>query len=118
MKYYGRESSVHVKIKNKTAVIEFENNSSSAGHADVMKEIVNLIDNRFRKYVFDFKDVDISFNSSVSGFLVVTIKKIVESGAVVVVKNISESNRKLVKMVGLDDIDGGRGVILYKEATT
>ena len=67
---------MHVKIRNKTAVIEFENNADTAGHDEVMKEMIELIGNGFKKFVFDFKWVDISFNSPDSNtFLICLIKK-------------------------------------------
>ncbi len=93
---------MHVKIRNKTAVIEFENNADTAGHDEVMKEMIELIGNGFKKFVFDFKWVDISFNSAVSGFLVVVTKKIVESGAVVIMSNIRDIDKDLLKVVGID----------------
>lgn len=92
---------MHVKIRNKTAVIEFEDNRDSSGHSNVMKEIIGLIDNGFKKFVFDFKYVEISFNSGVSGFMITIVKKITESGADVVITNISESDKNLLKLVGL-----------------
>jgi anti-anti-sigma regulatory factor len=95
---------MHVKIKNKTAVIEFENNSDSAGHVDVMKEIIRLLDDGFKKFVFDFEHVSISFNSGISGFLVATSKKIVEAGAIVEIANLSDPDKDLLKAVGFDTL--------------
>lgn len=105
---------MQVKIKNKTAVIEFEDNRDSAGHAEVMRSIVRLLDEDFRKFVFDFKHVTISFNSGISGFLIVTVKKIVECGAAVVISNINEDDMLMIKMVGLDDIDCTNTKIIYE----
>ena len=95
---------MHVKIKNKIAVIEFENNSDGAGHAHVMKEIIKLLDDNFRKFIFDFKWVTIAFNSAVSGFLIVTIKNLIDAGAEIEMINISQGDLELLKLVGLSDI--------------
>ena len=105
---------MHVKIKNKTAVIEFEDNRDGFGHQEVMKDIVDLIDRDFKKFVFDFKHVTISFNSGISGFLIVTVKKIIESGAVVAMVNINPMDTELIKMVGLDDIDKTGTKVIYE----
>lgn len=95
---------MNVKIKNKTAVIEFENNTDTAGHADVMREIIKLIDYGFKKFIFDFKWVGVSFNSGISGFLITVTKKMIDVGAEVAFDNISEQDMELLRVVGLDDL--------------
>ena len=106
---------MHVKIRNKIAVIEFEADGQNAGHAEVMKEIIRLLDDNFKRFVFDFKWVEISFNSGVSGFLVVTIKKLIDCGATVVIKNISKTDIELLNVVGLSDIDKTCEKLIYGE---
>ena len=105
---------MHIKIKNKTAVIEFEDNREGFGHQIVMRDIVKLLDDNFKTFVFDFKNVTISFNSAISGFLIVTVKKIVECGGVVEITNLKDDDVDIIKMVGLCDIDNTGTKVIYK----
>jgi hypothetical protein len=105
---------MHIKIRNKIAVIEFEKDNNGCGHAEIMKDIIRHLDDGFKKFVFDFKWVDISFNSGVSGFLIVTVKKLIEAEAVVVLKNINDQDMGLLKLVGLLDVDSSGKKIIYR----
>ena len=98
---------MNVKIKNKTVVIEFESGQDGFGHSDVMAEIIRLLDEGIKKFVFDFQSVKISFNSSISGFIIAVSKKLVESGATIIIRDVSERDKDLLSLVGLANLGSG-----------
>lgn len=93
---------MNVRIKNKIVVIEFESSKDGFGHSSVMAEIIRLLDEGIKRFVFDFKWVEIAFNSGICGFIVATAGKIVMSGATVTISHVSERDKETLKIVGLD----------------
>ena len=96
---------MNVKVKNKIAVIEFEDDTKECSHSKIMKEIISLLNAGFKKFIFNFDSVTIAFNSAISGFLIVTISNLIQLGATVIIQNISQYDMDLLEMVGLNNFN-------------
>ena len=95
---------MHVRIKNRTAIIEFEANSDNMVHSQVIEEIVHLVSHQFNKFVFDFSNVKLSFNSTISGFLLAISKKLIESKVEVCIQNIAKEDLEMLGIIGMNDL--------------
>lgn len=98
---------MHVKIRNKKAVVEFEDaGMEQVSHLVIIDELVHLVQNHFKEFVFDFHSLDMSFNSTISGFLLGIVKKLLENGASITFTNISEDDIETLKLIGISQIEG------------
>jgi anti-anti-sigma regulatory factor len=95
---------MHIKIKNKRAVIEFESGLEKVAHIVIIDELVHLVQNHFKDFVFDFKSLEMSLNSTIAGFLLGAVKKLTENGATVTLQNLSENDLNILKMIGIEQI--------------
>ena len=96
---------MHVKVKNRIAILEFENGQDKITHASIVEDLVKCLDMGFKTFVFDFACVDISFNSMISGFIITSIKKLIGADAFVILKNIRHQNYEMLKIFGIDQLD-------------
>ena len=106
MKVCGIGFFMHIKIKNKTAIIYFETDQRYANHIAIIDEMVHLVQHRFKTFVFDFSGLEIGFNSTVSGFLLGVVRKLLECGCDIVIQNISNTDREVLELIGIKEIDG------------
>lgn len=116
MSDYGIGLLMHVKIRNRIAVIEFETGKpmEKMEHMRIIKEMVKLIDDGFKKFIFDFSAVDISFNSTISGFLLAVVRKLRDDGAIVEIDGITGDDLAMLKLIGLNE---GEIKYIIKEKT-
>ena len=104
---------MHIKIKNKKAVIEFESSGTErASHLLIIDELVHLVQDHFKEFVFDFSNLNMSFNSTISGFLLGVVRKLLENGATITFQNISDMDVETLRMIGIDQIEGKINYIL------
>ena len=96
---------MHIAFRKTTAIFEFEGSKSEKiEHGDMMSSIINISDKGFSVFIFDFKCVDFKFNSIVSGFIIVVIKKLSEKGKETYINNISWDDWEMLNTVGLRDL--------------
>ena len=106
---------MHVKVKNRIAIIEFENGKEKITHASIIEDLIKCLNLGFKTFVFDFKCVDISFNSMVSGFIITAIKKLMDIDSCVILKNIRNEDYEMLKIFGIDQFDKNKLTIIYND---
>jgi anti-anti-sigma regulatory factor len=99
-----RGAGMHVRIRNKIAILEFENGVDKIVHNDIMEEVMHLVEHGFKDFIFDFKHLEINFNSTIAGFLIVTVKKLTECGSDIRIQNISKEDYNTLQLIGIDQI--------------
>ena len=92
----------HVKVRYKTAIIEFEDSIENQ-HEEIIEELVHLVEHDFKSYIFDFTWMNDTLSSTVVGFIIASIKKLLENEAHVNIRNITEHDLDTLKLVGVVD---------------
>ena len=92
----------HVRVRYKTAIIEFEDSIENE-HNKIIEELVHLIEHDFKSYVFDFTWINEHLSSTTVGFIIAAVKKLIEHGGKVNIRNITQHDLDTLRLVGVVD---------------
>ena len=85
-----------------TVIVNLIKGNSGVDHEKITNQLIGLMNCGFTTFIFDFIDMDVQFNSIISGFVLLLVRKLIEHDKHVVLRNISEIDREFLELIGIN----------------
>jgi len=89
----------YLKIKDRKAIIYFEN-TDSGNHRELLEEMSGLM--AFNEIVFDFNKVEVT--SNIIGLLMGLVKTLAPKGCSIIIRSLSEEGKIVLDKLGIQHL--------------